>query len=116
MTPGLSLIVLRCADLQRSKAFYEAALGIAAVQKRHGGVDQTAVHLDGDIVLELYPAVGQPSSRVMLEFAVDDPDAAADRLTAAGFEARTLAAIVLAMDPDGSALALVRAHRDGRVR
>lgn len=61
--PRLSLIVLRCANLQRSREFYEAALGVEFAPERHGGVDHLAVRLDGgdrDGAVSAGPGAGEP--------------------------------------------------------
>ena len=55
----LSLIVLRCVDLEASRTFY-AALGLCFETEQHGN---GPVHYScqlGDLVLELYP--GKPGS------------------------------------------------------
>jgi lactoylglutathione lyase len=56
MTDGvlLSLLVLRCADLERSRSFYET-LGLAFTPEQH---DRGPTHYSsrvGDVVIELYP-------------------------------------------------------------
>ncbi|WP_196807903.1 VOC family protein [Mycobacterium sp. 141] len=58
-------------------------------------------------VLELRPASeDRPPSRVQLEFAVEDLDAAVERLTAAGIEVRQLSGTVLVTDQVGNSVAL----------
>lgn len=112
--PRLSLIVLRCANLQRSREFYEAALGVEFAPERHGGVDHLAVRLDGGTVMELYPLGPGPASRVRLEFAVAAPSAALDRLRDAGFSPRTMGSTVLTTDPDGNGVAVLLGSSERR--
>ena len=55
MIIALSLIVLRCSDVNASRRFYEA-LGLSFTTEKHGaGPEHYACRL-GDLVLELYPA------------------------------------------------------------
>jgi catechol 2,3-dioxygenase-like lactoylglutathione lyase family enzyme len=52
--PSVSLVVLRCANLELSRAFY-AALGLTLISEKHGsGPDHYSCTL-GDLVLEFYP-------------------------------------------------------------
>jgi lactoylglutathione lyase len=66
----LNLLVLRCSDLERAKAFYEC-LDLEFEKHRHGdGPEHYAVEQDG-CVLELYPAdVGVAGDGTGLGFAV----------------------------------------------
>src|SRR5688572_31766108 len=67
MTPGgcLEYVVLRCADLERSRTFYEA-LGLRLVHEQHGRGQAHYSSDLGQVVLELYPLSGRPSSGVRL--------------------------------------------------
>ena len=59
--PQLDYIVVRCADIERSREFYNA-LGLALVREQHGN---GTVHYASDLggaVLELYPSIGQPTA------------------------------------------------------
>jgi lactoylglutathione lyase len=51
----LNLVVIRCADLERSAAFY-SCLGLQFVRHQHGGGPQHLSADVGGVVLELYPA------------------------------------------------------------
>ena len=54
MNPSLSLLVLRCRDIEVSKSFYEK-LGIRFSKEKHGtGPEHFAAEFDG-FVFELYP-------------------------------------------------------------
>jgi hypothetical protein len=52
---GIALLVLRCTDLARSKAFYEA-LGLTLRAEKHGNGPEHWACQVGRTVLELYPA------------------------------------------------------------
>ncbi|MFV8172489.1 MULTISPECIES: VOC family protein [Mycolicibacterium] len=100
------------ADLDRARCLFEAVLGAEFVRMRHLDLYSywAATPLDAG-VLELWPASDTKSaSRVQLEFAVGDLDAAVDRLDAAGFEVRRLVGTVLVTDPNGNTIALTAAH------
>ena len=111
-TTGLSLeyIVLRCADLERSRAFYEA-LGLVLVPEQHG---QGARHYScaiGEIVLELYPLSAGSTSGVRLGFRVPDVAVAVEAATSVGGEVVRVASAgsspsALLRDPDGHEVAL----------
>ena len=54
----ITLLVLRTPKLEDLKSFY-SALGVQFKSERHGnGPDHDAATLEGDLVLELYPAQG----------------------------------------------------------
>lgn len=94
-------------DLARTGELLEAALGAEFTPERH--LEETtyfATGLAGGAVLELWPTSGKAVSRVQLEFAVPDLGAAAERLTAAGFEVRRVVGAVLVIDRAGNTVAL----------
>jgi catechol 2,3-dioxygenase-like lactoylglutathione lyase family enzyme len=63
----LNLLVLRVADVAKSRAFYEA-LGLQLVEERHGsGPDHLSARLEGS-VLELYPASQASPATEVLRF------------------------------------------------
>ena len=51
---GLNLLVLRCRDLERARAFYEV-LGLRFTRHAHGSGPQHYAHEDERGVFELYP-------------------------------------------------------------
>lgn len=55
MTAELDAVVLRCQDLDETKAFYER-LGIELVEERHGGGPRHYSAQLGGGVVEFYPA------------------------------------------------------------
>lgn len=96
-------------DLPRARLLFEAVLDCTFVRMRHLELHTfwSAPQPDS-AVLELRPASqAYPPSRVQIEFAVPDLDAAAERLDAAGFEVRRLTGTVLATDPNGNTIALI---------
>jgi catechol 2,3-dioxygenase-like lactoylglutathione lyase family enzyme len=84
-TPGIGLeyVVLRCADLERSRAFYEA-LGLDPVAEQHGGGARHYACAVGRIVLELYPSSGKPTSGLRLGLGVENVGAVVDAMRRAG--------------------------------
>ncbi|MFN7587764.1 MAG: VOC family protein [Planctomycetota bacterium] len=111
-SPNLELdhLVLRCHDLDRSRAFYEA-LGMAFAREQHGrGPLHFAYHL-GTVVLELYPATADASGPIRIGLRVTNVRATLAAATAAGgtvvrdhAHAEAPSAVVRA--PDGNEIAL----------
>lgn len=108
--PEPTLIVLRCADLDRSRQFYEA-LGFRFEAEQHGGGPPhlSAVTKSG-LVLELYPAsdghgVGRGTiGDIRLGFAVESSADVLTTLGASGFpvpQPSPAGAPVVVVDPDG---------------
>lgn len=88
--PGLGLVVLRTAQMSRARGFYEA-VGLGFVEEQHGGGPvHLAATLPSGMVLELYPATGDPELErgsvgdVRLGFDVEDVEAAVRGVSAAG--------------------------------
>ncbi len=116
--PELSLIVLRCADLAASQAFY-SVVGLAFVQEKHGnGPEHFAAGFNGQI-FELYPlressAVGQGLGRI--GFRVSSVDETVRQLAESGIEVVSeprqtewgYSAIV--RDPDGRTVELTESN------
>jgi len=75
----LSLVVLRAADLERARRFYEALGATFAVERHGAGPEHFAAQL-GDAVLEIYPASeDRPPEAVRLGFRVPSIDAALEQ-------------------------------------
>jgi lactoylglutathione lyase len=73
--PELTLVVLRCADLERSREFYKA-LGLSFESEQHrSGPRHDSTRL-GSTVLELYPAGARPATSLRLGIAVPEVSAA----------------------------------------
>jgi catechol 2,3-dioxygenase-like lactoylglutathione lyase family enzyme len=84
MAPSLNLLVLRCRDLEASRAFYEQ-LGFAFAEHVHGSGPRHYAAEAPDFVLELYPAPSIDNvDQTGLGFAVPDLHALHQRLSAAG--------------------------------
>jgi lactoylglutathione lyase len=67
----LGYVVLRCADIERSRVFYEA-LGFQLVAEQHGtGAKHYACDVGG-VTLELYPSAGKSTSGLRLGLVVSD--------------------------------------------
>ncbi len=83
---GLNLLVLRCRDLERARAFYEVFC-LRFARHGHGSGPEHYVHEDERGVFELYPAANESSvgDRTGLGFAVPDLALAHARLAALGF-------------------------------
>jgi predicted enzyme related to lactoylglutathione lyase len=69
-------------DVTAAKRFYGETLGLDV---KDGGMDTLELHLAGGEVVMLYPKPDhQPATFTVLNFPVDDVDAAVDELTASG--------------------------------
>src|SRR5262245_20541393 len=104
--PSLSLVVMRAADLERSRRFYEA-LGLALTRERHGaGPEHLVAELPG-VVFEVYPLDNMPTSGSRIGFRVASVNAAIDAVRRLGAQVTSppkpgpwgLRAVVI--DPDG---------------
>lgn len=107
--PALNLLVVRAADLERTRAFY-AALGLLMHREAHGSGPTHYVSDACGLVFEVYPAApGQPpTTDVRLGFQVDSVDGLLPMLVDAG------GVVVSApSDVDGGRRAVV-ADPDGR--
>jgi len=62
---SLAYVVLRCADLERSRGFYEA-LGLRLSAEQHGKGPKHYASNVGGVVLELYPLAGNLTSGLRL--------------------------------------------------
>ncbi len=95
MAVSLRLFVLRVADLDRSRSFYEA-LGLRFTLERHGsGPEHLAAEVEG-IVFELYPrGTGPESTGTRIGFQVASIEDAVSALQRAG-------AVVLSPPTEGA--------------
>ena len=107
-SPALSLVVVRCRDLERSRAFY-GSLGLSLRREKHGEgpTHYSAVLRDG-VVLELYPyAVDRPFAPMRFGLRVARLDEIAAALGAeVSVERETRARRCVVKDPDGHTLEL----------
>jgi lactoylglutathione lyase len=109
--PTLTLLVVRCRDLEHSRRFYEA-LGLAFTPEQHGaGPFHYSTQL-GTTVLELYPA-NAATSAIRVGFGVTDVIAAVDAVRAIGGrvdrEPTADARTALVRDPDNNTVELTPA-------
>ena len=92
---SLSLLVLRCADIEMSKQFY-STLGLSFTLEKHGsGPEHYACVLDGTVI-ELYPRKEDITDKTRLGFHVHDLETIASALGAA-----TKEGYAVVKDPDG---------------
>lgn len=84
MTPAPNLLVLRVADLVKSRRFYEA-LGLEFVSEQHGkGPEHLAADLGG-FVFELYPVgSGASTAATRIGFALGSLEARVARASESG--------------------------------
>ncbi len=79
-----NLVVLRCRDLERSRAFYQL-LGLTFASHAHGKGPTHYANETPDFLLELYPApTPDYTDQTALGFAVDDLSSLHAQLTSAG--------------------------------
>lgn len=104
--PRLDHLVLRCADLERSREFYEA-LGFVAVREKHGnGPEHYALETHG-LVIELYPSVRTPTTGLRLGLEVRSLAEAERGVREVGATVvRVSESSALFLDPDGNEVAL----------
>jgi lactoylglutathione lyase len=80
---ALEYIVLRCRDLERARAFYEA-VGLHPVREKHGqGAEHYACAIGGAVV-ERYPLSQKPTSGVRLGLRVPSVAAAVESVRRLG--------------------------------
>jgi lactoylglutathione lyase len=68
---AITLLVLRCSDIERSRLFYES-LGLHFVAEKHGsGLTHYSTRI-GSLVLELYPETDAETRGLRIGFSVVD--------------------------------------------
>lgn len=111
MSTKLSSLVLRCANIEASRAFYER-LGLRFSREKHGNGPEHYATIDHAPLIELYPDATN-SDRTRLGFDVTDVDAIVERVASAGAAVRTLPSAspsgrrAVVIDPDGRAVELI---------
>src|SRR6185369_2197972 len=109
--PALSLVVVRCRDLERSRQFYQA-IGLVLTAEQHGSGPLHYSTKLGTTVLELYPASAEPSN-VRLGVAVIDVAAAVESVRAIGGrvdrEPTAQLSTAVVRDPDNNPVELSQA-------
>lgn len=97
----ISLLVIRCKDMEVSKRFYEL-LGLSFVKEKHGnGPTHYSCEHDGS-VFELYPNKGEsPSDNSRLGFKVSDIEMIVNQVTITDSYEFTGNKTYVVTDPDG---------------
>lgn len=100
----LYLVVLRCRDIEKTKAFYEH-FGMAFQLEQHGNGPKHYAHDDEGGVLELYPATGS-ADQTGLGFTSTDIEGLNKRLKLGKYAPRDVRATEMGrqfvvLDPDG---------------
>jgi lactoylglutathione lyase len=101
---GLTLVVLRCADLERSRRFYEA-LGFTLIPEQHGSGPRHYSARVGETVLEFYPDASGSTRGLRLGLQLIDLSAAISALADIGVVLRSGSPVTID-DPDGHRLEL----------
>ena len=119
--PRLNLLVLRCADIDRSRDFY-TALGLTFIRERHGGGPPHYAATLGGAVLELYPRGKRADVSVRLGIELTISQESINRALAIGGEgvASNQESVrpghVTLRDPDGHILDIAIPQNIGRPR
>ena len=100
----LTLVVLRCADLERSRRFYEA-LGLALMPEQHGGGPRHYSARVRETVIEFYPDASGSTRGLRLGLRLVDLSAAISALVEIGAVPRPGSPVTVD-DPDGHRLEL----------
>jgi catechol 2,3-dioxygenase-like lactoylglutathione lyase family enzyme len=105
----VAYVVLRCADLERSRRFYEG-LGLRLSPEQHGSGAKHYSCDVGGLILELYPLSDKPTSGLRLGLVVSDLDRILESLRALGAVVGAISSEgsspVTVIDPDGHRIAL----------
>lgn len=102
---ALTLLVLRCSDVEQSRAFYES-LGLRFVAEKHGsGLAHYSTRL-GSLVLELYPRTDADTRGLRIGFSIADLSRALEVIRRHGYSPTRVALEAsppraLICDPDG---------------
>ncbi len=113
---GLDHVVVNCADVERSIAWYCGVLGLAPERVdewRRGEVPFPSARIDASTLIDLFPAEprGKNVDHVCLVIEPDDLDVLAERFPGARradglFGARGYASSLYVEDPDGNTIEL----------
>ncbi len=105
----LAYVVLRCADLERSRRFYEL-LGLQLVPEQHGKGSRHYSCEMGGVTLELYPLAGASTAGLRLGLVVSDLEGVLESMRAIGASIAGTGpggmSSVTVVDPDGHQIAL----------
>jgi catechol 2,3-dioxygenase-like lactoylglutathione lyase family enzyme len=110
---GISYVVLRCADLERTREFYEA-LGLQLVPEQHGSGAKHYSSDVGGVILEFYPFAGKPTSGLQFGLVVPDVgrviESLRTRWTTVTIDDAGSTAAATIKDPDGHRIELQHAR------
>ena len=96
----ISLIVIRCENLEKSKVFYES-LGLTFKKEKHGNGVEHYSSEQNNIVFELYPNKGlAPNDNIRLGFKVKSINILIKRLEIIGSYEFNNNTIYIVKDPD----------------
>lgn len=100
-------IVLRCANPENSRKFYET-LGVSFSEEKHGnGPSHFAGSIRDELILELYPLrKDKLASRVTIGIPIASPEKIRYAEHASGQVARKLGDFYVLQDPDGNEIHL----------
>ena len=98
---NISLIVIRCQNIELSKDFYQN-FGLSFVKEKHGdGPTHFSCEHDG-CVFELYPNKGlPPNDNTRLGFKVADPNTVIDKMVVVNTYEFSGSKVFVVADPDG---------------
>lgn len=111
---SVDLLVLRCIDIERSRAFYEL-VGVTFVREQHRTGPEHFAAVLGDVTIELYPASSTrpPEAGLRIGLKVEDVDVVVKSIAAAGHQRREVGGSSF-LDPDGRIVVLSDGtHDDG---
>lgn len=103
---NISLLVIRCLDISKSKSFYEL-LGLSFIKEKHGaGPEHYSCEHDG-VVFELYPNKGvAPNDNTRLGFKVQNIGSVIDSLDVSSSYEFNGSTVYVVVDPDGRKIEL----------
>jgi hypothetical protein len=103
---SVDLLVLRCVDIERSRAFYEL-IGITFVREQHGTGPEHFAAVLGGVTIELCPASSTrpPEAGLRIGLKVENVAAVVRTLIAAGLHKREGGGSSF-LDPDGRIVVL----------
>jgi catechol 2,3-dioxygenase-like lactoylglutathione lyase family enzyme len=110
----MNLLVLRCRDLEASRAFYES-LGLRFTRHAHGSGPEHYAHEDERGVLELYPATSAEGDRTGLGFGSRELEDLFARFEAGGYHPQPIrqnpwGRTFVVRDPDDRRVELKETH------
>ena len=97
----ISLLVIRCRDIEASRNFYES-LGMSFVKERHGSGPEHYSFTEDACVFELYPNKGEmPNDNIRLGFTVQNVAGIINKVSPLESYVYAGRRIYVVIDPDG---------------